>query len=172
MKTRPLDLGLDDPEVSNARGALLQRHAYLHRLYTHWYEQLRSELPQREGDVLELGSGGGFLRDVIANVITSDVMKLTGVDRIIDASRLSFADDSLRAIVATNVLHHIPHIEIFFGEAERIIMSRSTSPATGRLKEVAHCLPRTARFLGSCSRGIENVFMRCFHDFACSGSCR
>ncbi len=64
-----------------------------------------SEIPLVHGEVLELGSGGGFLRDVFPNVTTSDVMQIPGVDLQVDARRLPFADGSLRAIVGTNVVH-------------------------------------------------------------------
>lgn len=50
---------------------------------------------------------------------TSDVFPVPGVGRVIDARYLPFEDESLRAIVGTNVLHHIPEIERFFTEATR-----------------------------------------------------
>lgn len=110
---------LDDPETTSARRALLRQSGYLHELYRYWYRLLIQQLPTVPGQVLELGSGGGFLNDCIPDLRTSDVMLIPGVELVIDARSLPFADASLRAIVGTNVLHHVPEINRFFAEAER-----------------------------------------------------
>lgn len=112
---------LDAPEATIARAALLRRHAYLRRLYGRWYRWIIARLPQAPGEVLEVGSGGGFLAEVLPGVITSEVVAIPGVERVIDARRLPFADGSLRAVVATNVLHHVPEIGAFLGECERCL---------------------------------------------------
>jgi SAM-dependent methyltransferase len=78
-------------------------------------------VPPGEGDVLELGSGPGFLARYIPGLITSDVLPVPGVDKVVDARRLDFAAGSLRGIVMTNVLHHIPDVGRFFSEAARCV---------------------------------------------------
>jgi SAM-dependent methyltransferase len=40
---------------------------------------------------------------------------------VIDARALPFEDASLRAIVMTNVFHHIPEVELFVSEAQRVL---------------------------------------------------
>ncbi len=115
-------LGLDDPATTTHRADLLRRRAYLQQLYRHWYALLIAELPAVTGRVLELGSGGGFLKDLLPEVITSDVLPIPTVERVLDARDLPFGDASLRSIVGTNVLHHIPEIERFFDEASRVLV--------------------------------------------------
>jgi len=78
-------------------------------------------MPAGSGEILELGSGGGFFREMLPGLVTSDVLLVPGVDRQIDASHLPFADQSLRAIVGTNVLHHFPDLRAFFREAQRTL---------------------------------------------------
>lgn len=112
---------LDDPETTSARRALLRQSGYLHELYLCWYRLLIHQLPTVPGQVLELGSGGGFLGDCVPDLRTSDVMPIPGVELVVDARSLPFADASLRAIVGTNVLHHVPEISRFFAEAERTL---------------------------------------------------
>ena len=113
---------LDDPATTAARRDRLRGDSYLRRLYAHWYQLIVRELPPGSGEVLELGSGGGFLDEFIPGLRTSDVMQVPGVELVVDARSLPFADSCLRAIVGTNVLHHIPNIERFFGEAQRTLI--------------------------------------------------
>ena len=119
--TKEKDPALDDPATTNERAALLRRRGYLNELYRHWYRLLLARLPAVPGQVLELGSGGGFLKDVFPEVITSDVLPVPTVERVVDARQLPFRDASLRAIVGTNVLHHVPQIEKFFEESSRAL---------------------------------------------------
>lgn len=112
---------LDDPATTVTRAALLQRHGYLRRLYESWYRSLLGQLPACGGIVLELGSGGGFLKELMPSAVTSDVLDVPGIDIRLDARMLPFEDSSLRAILATNVLHHVPDIARFLSEASRAL---------------------------------------------------
>lgn len=113
--------GLDDPRTTAFRKSHLSRAGYLRCLYQDWYRAILRQMPARSGEILELGSGGGFFREMLPGLITSDVLPVPGVDRQIDACHLPFADQSLRAIVGTNVLHHFPDLRAFFREAQRTL---------------------------------------------------
>ena len=54
--------------------------------------------------------------------MTSDTIPYEGVDRVVDATMMPFADESLRAICMTNVFHHIPDVEAFLREATRCLI--------------------------------------------------
>ena len=115
---------LDDPARVDALRRLIRSKPALERWYRECYakyEACVARCPAR-GDVLELGSGAGFLQEVMPDVITSDVLPYAGVDRVVDASRLPFADASLRAILMLNVFHHLPDLEAFFREAQRCLV--------------------------------------------------
>src|SRR5262249_4673893 len=78
-------------------------------------------VPAGEGGVLELGSGAGFLEEFIPGLITSDVFPSPGVQRVIDARALPFGAGELKAIVMTDVLHHIARPRGFLREADRCV---------------------------------------------------
>src|SRR5262249_40398751 len=82
---------------------------------------LAAALPAVSGRVLELGSGAGYCARFIPNLITSEVVAVNGVRIALDARRLPFTNRSLRAIVMTNVLHHVPDVGCFFAEASRCL---------------------------------------------------
>src|SRR5262245_5557759 len=107
--TRGLDI--DAPETSELRRRIVREKVFLRRLYEEWYQALVARIPPGEGKVLELGSGGGFLREVLPELITSDILPLPDVDLVLDARTLPLASGELRAIVMTNVLHLIPQCE-------------------------------------------------------------
>lgn len=73
------------------------------------------------GKKLELGSGGGFFKDICEDVITSDVTDVNGVDMVVDAQNLPFEDATIDVIYAVHVLHHIPDVCLFFDEVMRTV---------------------------------------------------
>jgi len=112
-------LDTDSPEVTLRRRELIQERGFLRQLYQEWYSEIAARIPQGMGAVLELGSGGGFAASAIPGVITSDLLALPGIDVVLDGVHLPFADESLRAVVMTNVLHHLPDVTRFLREFER-----------------------------------------------------
>ena len=60
-----------------------------------------------EGPILELGSAGGFLKEIHNNIITSDVICTKYIDVVLDGHQLPFQSTSLSGILMTNVLHHL-----------------------------------------------------------------
>lgn len=118
----PLTRGLsvDDPRTTLLRRKIIQDKAFLRSLYVEWYNVIIGMLPNKNR-VLELGSGAGFLKKFLPNVITSEIMETSGVDLIADACDLPFRVGALEAIVMTDVFHHIPDVKRFFDEASRCI---------------------------------------------------
>ncbi|MGB7156528.1 MAG: methyltransferase domain-containing protein [Tepidisphaeraceae bacterium] len=117
--TRGMDI--DDPKTTALRQQIVKRKGFLNRIYHEWYELIVTSLPSDDGPVLELGSGCGFLGEVISGLITSDIMHCPHVRVVLDGMQLPFADASLRGIVMTDVLHHLSDQRRFFTEAARCV---------------------------------------------------
>jgi SAM-dependent methyltransferase len=112
------------PEFFAAQKAIILNRPLLKRCYDDWYARLLRDarsVPQ-PGVILELGSGGSYLKDLEPSIVTSDVVEKVA-DRVIDARHLPFADNSVRALLLTHVFHHIPDADAFFKEAERALVS-------------------------------------------------
>lgn len=114
---------LDDPETTAQRRMILQSKHFLKKIYEEWYSFAINSLPERSGPVLELGSGAGFLGDLCSEVISSEIFFSPQIDVVTDGSRLPFKNESLRAIVLIDVLHHISNPPMFFEEASRCVKS-------------------------------------------------
>jgi SAM-dependent methyltransferase len=123
MLVHPLARGLDidDPRTTEVWRLIVQEKGFLKRLYEDWYGQVKAALPSGSGLVLELGSGAGFLSEFIPGLITSEVLECSGVKVALDGQALPFRDGSLRAVVMTDVLHHLPRVRAFLSEAARCV---------------------------------------------------
>jgi SAM-dependent methyltransferase len=117
--TRGLDI--DDPRTTHLRLQIIQEKSLLRQIYEEWYRAIVAALPEDQGAVLELGAGGGFMSDFVPDLITSELFYCPNVRAVLDGLRLPFITKSLRGIVMTNVLHHLPQPRVFFAEATRCV---------------------------------------------------
>jgi len=131
---------LDDPRATMKHKEIILEKPYLKRWYQDFYEVFIKESRKiKGGKYLEIGSGGGFLKEVFPEVITSDILNLPGVDQVFSAEELPFKENELASIMMLNVFHHIPKPYLFLQEAERtlikggkIIMIEPANSALGR----------------------------------------
>jgi SAM-dependent methyltransferase len=113
---------LDDPATTMLHADIVQKKPFLKKLYIDFYKKFKKAVPGPENKVLvELGSGGGFIKEVIDNVITSDILDLPNVDRVFSALNMPFEETSVDAFFMFDVLHHITEPRVFFKEAIRCL---------------------------------------------------
>jgi SAM-dependent methyltransferase len=106
-----------------AQQEILRTKPLTHRTYEIWYREQLKDLAQVPpgGGVIEIGSGAGFLKELLPEVVTSDLEP--GIsDRVVDAQSLPFPDHSLRGILLSHVFHHIPDVRKFLSEATRTLV--------------------------------------------------
>jgi SAM-dependent methyltransferase len=115
------DVCVDDVEGTARHRAIIAQKPFLRRLYEEWYSRIAAAVPAGDRPALEIGSGAGFLARHVANLVTSELVAMPGVAVALDARRLPFRQATLRAIVMTNVLHHIAHPRAFLAEAARVV---------------------------------------------------
>ena len=127
MKLKPKEYGhidFDSVEASEMAQRAIREKKCLRSIYQEIYGMVmsaREKYLTSGGKVLEIGSGGNFVKTLYPQVITSDVRSLTGVDMVFSAESIPLEDNSLDAIIAIFVLHHIPDVERFFTEANRVL---------------------------------------------------
>lgn len=115
------ELSLDDPRTTLLRLKIIRGKPFLRKIYEEWYKEIAAALPSGGGALLELGSGAGFMQQVIPELITSEVFFGAKVEIIADGCQLPFANGSLRAIVMTDVFHHLSQPRSFFKETTRCV---------------------------------------------------
>lgn len=128
MKLRPRkydEIDFDSIESSELARKILREKKCLRDIYTETYREMmdiKNRYLTSGGIIVEIGSGGGFIKDIFPEITTSDVKTISGVDLVFSADRLPFPDNSVAAIFAVHVLHHIPDITQFLREAQRVLV--------------------------------------------------
>ncbi len=102
----------------------IKRNELLNEIYVDFYGRILREIPPPAfPKTLELGSGGGFLRDLAPHITTSECVEVPGIERVVDACAIgnAFGEAELDAICALNVFHHLPDAAGFLRGASRVL---------------------------------------------------
>jgi SAM-dependent methyltransferase len=116
-------VSVDEAEIDDAAGRI-RRNKLLFAIYRDVYARILAEVPPAEFPrLLELGSGGGFFKDFAPHAVTSECVETPRVDRVIDACAIDrlLAPESLDAITAFNVFHHLPDATGFLHGASSVL---------------------------------------------------
>ena len=122
---RVKSLDPNSAQFTLAHRQVLQDKAMVRHLFEGFYRSCRQLDNQHFKDCpgyrLELGSGSSFIKQIYPDIIASDIKHLPFTDTILDAQAIPFPNNSLRAIYAINVFHHLPQPRLFFKEALRVL---------------------------------------------------
>lgn len=115
---------LDDCYREKVIRARIQSKEALLKLYKEFYARYVDCLQRcpKNGVSLEIGSGAGFLKDIVPSVVTTDIVSYKTVDLVMDASKMPFDDNSVNSIFMLNSLHHIPDSKSLFDEIVRCLL--------------------------------------------------
>lgn len=113
---------LDSAEAMGYHRQAIREKPFLRRLYQDFYREFIRRLPCRESPrIVELGSGGGFLKEMLPGVITADIRFSEGIDLGFSADQIPFRDESVDAFLLLNVFHHFSQPLRCLGEMARCL---------------------------------------------------
>lgn len=99
-----------------------EKKKLLQKVYYEFYELIKSKVDfSVEGNVVELGSGIGKIKDVMPNCITTDIFDNLWVDRVENAYKLTFDDNSVSNLILFDVFHHLEFLGNAFDEFHRVL---------------------------------------------------
>jgi len=132
---------LDDPRRTVHHKEIILSKPFLKKLYIEWYSLFKKECENLKNEpIIELGSGGGFLKEIMPNVKTSDILELPDNDLTFDALNMPFDDNSVGAFLMVDVFHHVPDSFKFLKEMQRtlkpggkIVMNEPWNSGWGRV---------------------------------------
>lgn len=70
---------------------------------------------------MELGAGGGFLKKLAPQVISTDIIDLPDNDRTFSALDMPLPDASADGLFMIDTLHHLPDVAQFMAEVQRVL---------------------------------------------------
>ncbi len=99
----------------------IKEKTFLNKIYVSFY-QIFADTKFPKGKIIEIGSGGGFLKKFIPSIITSDVIDGPNIDKVFYCDKMPFKKSSVAAILMVDVLHHIKNPQKAFQEMERCLV--------------------------------------------------
>jgi len=125
MTKYPIDLPIDCPERTMLHREIILNKKPLKVLYEDWYSIFANEVEKLPNDfIIELGSGGGFLKEIVPSIKCSDILDLPTNDLTFSGLKMPFPDDSVGGFFMLDTLHHIPDCELFLNEISRTLTTR------------------------------------------------
>ena len=94
-------------EYFDFQKSIIKKRSLLRRNYDYWYSLFVNDLESNSrkitGIALELGSGGSYFKEILPELITSDVIE--GVaEYCIDARNIPFEDNSVKALFLSHLI--------------------------------------------------------------------
>jgi SAM-dependent methyltransferase len=123
----PLLAGMDVDGVSrlDLHRTMLAKKRMLRDVFTefhHLFKKLDQQFFTGKGAEVELGAGISPMRDSYPNVLATDIVDATHLDKVINAEAMDLPDISVRTIYGQNCFHHFPHPDKFLFELERVLI--------------------------------------------------
>lgn len=113
---------LDSKERTIFHRQIILHKPFLKRLYKEWYQVFINEIPNLpEGMLVELGSGGGFLKEVNPSIICTDILELPTNDMTFSALKMPFASEVVSGLFMINTFHHIPDCMVFLKKVSSML---------------------------------------------------
>lgn len=115
-------IDIDDPRLTKLRHRLLRQKRFLFEIYKDWYTLIRQNLGKDDTSVIELGSGAGFLEEMIPQVLKTDISHHPFIQLVMDGLSIPFPAESQNAILLLDVFHHLPNVAKFLQETIRTLV--------------------------------------------------
>ncbi len=122
-------------DILNQNERMWQKKKTLRLIYREFYKLLAHYIVRFPNcDIVELGSGSGNIKDVIADCTRTDIFRASGIDRIENAYELTFPDSSVSSLIMFDVFHHLKYPGTALAESSRVLKKK------GRLIIFEPCL--------------------------------
>ena len=99
-------------------------------------------LKNKKFKILELGSGGGNIKKIIPNCITSDQFKSEEIDKKINIYNINLRKNSTKNVIMIDVFHHLEFPSLALKEIKKILIKNGRlimiEPAMGLIPRVIY----------------------------------
>jgi len=94
----------------------------LREIYRSFHQEISRYLRHDlQGEIIELGSGIGSIKEIIPHCLCTDIFPNPWIDRVENIYHLSFVDNEVSNIIMIDVFHHISHPGTALSELSRVL---------------------------------------------------
>jgi SAM-dependent methyltransferase len=112
---------LNEPDFATGR---ILNDKFLNELYSDEISEIKEiagEYDPVSDVIVEIGAAGGNTKSIWPEAITTDVRQSIGVDKVMSAEKITFADSSIKTLFGLDALHHVRDPERHFEELNRTL---------------------------------------------------
>lgn len=114
------------------------------KLYEDYYKLIKKNLFKKKFKILELGSGGGNIKKIIPDCITSDQFKSEKIDKKINIYNIKLKKNSISNIIIIDVFHHLELPSLALKEIKKVLIKNGKlimiEPAMGFIPRIIYKL--------------------------------
>ena len=134
---------LNHKKIDYKNRKIYQNKDLIKIIYNNYYKNIKKNIYLSDKKkILELGSGGGNIKKVIKECITSDQFKNKNIDRIENIYKINFKKNSISNIILIDVFHHLQFPSLALKEIHRVLIKNGriimVEPAMGLIPRIVY----------------------------------
>jgi hypothetical protein len=134
---------LDHKNIDYKNRKIYQNKDLIKIIYNNYYKNIKKNIYISDKKIiLELGSGGGNIKKIIKECITSDQFKKKNIDRIENIYKINFKKNSISNIILIDVFHHLQFPSLALKEIHRVLIKNGKiimiEPAMGLIPRMIY----------------------------------
>jgi SAM-dependent methyltransferase len=134
---------LDHKEIDYKNRKIYQNKDLIKIIYNNYYKIIKKNIYLSDKKkILELGSGGGNIKKVIKECVTSDQFKNKNIDRIENIYKINFKKNSISNIILIDVFHHLQFPSLALKEIHKVLIKNGriimVEPAMGLIPRIVY----------------------------------
>ena len=134
---------LDHKKIDYKNRKIYQNKGLIKIIYNNYYKIIKKNIYLSDKKkILELGSGGGNIKKIIKECITSDQFKNKNIDRIENIYKINFKKKSISNIILIDVFHHLQFPSLALKEIHRVLIKNGRiimiEPAMGLFPRIIY----------------------------------
>ena len=138
-------LKLDHQLIDKKNRITYKKKILLKLIYENYHKLIRKNLlKNKKFKTLELGSGGGNIKKIIPNCLTSDQFKSEEIDKKINIYNINLKKNSVKNVIMIDVFHHLQFPNLALQEIKKILIKNGKlimiEPAMGLIPRVIYKL--------------------------------
>ena len=134
---------LDHKKIDYKNRKIYQNKDLIKIIYNNYYKNIKKYIYLSDKKkILELGSGGGNIKKVIKECVTSDQFKNKNIDRIENIYKINFKKNSISNIILIDVFHHLQFPSLALKEIHKVLIKNGriimVEPAMGLIPRIVY----------------------------------